>query len=107
NYVGVAIDGSYFPNSTRLLNGLNNAGSVRVGSDFDGVSDAIEGNVIAANHPFSELFPPPVAGSLPQEFMGVDVAADLSAERISLRGNTLINNNIPPLSYANGLGTGL
>jgi hypothetical protein len=96
NYVGMAVDGSFLTNATRLLNGLNSAGSVRIGSDFDGVSDSLEGNVLAGNFPFESTFPVPI-GSVPPEFIGYDVG-----ERVSLRGNTLINTSIAPFSYATG-----
>lgn len=52
------------------------------------MSDDLEANVIANNHPFPELFVDFTTDD-PPDFMGADVG-----ERISLRGNRLINNNL-------------
>lgn len=102
NYIGVGVDGkTLFTNATRLINGWGSTADVRIGSDFDGISDDLEGNVIAGNNPFSEIWPTP-AGQIPPEFMGVDVG-----ERVSLRGNTLMNASIAPFSYPNGQLTNL
>ncbi len=99
NYIGVAVDGStMLTNGTRLKNGWGNGAQVRIGSDFDGVSDAIEGNVIANNHPFPELFYDPNT-LVPPDFMGAD-----AGELISVRGNSLINNNLAPFSYEDHAG---
>ena len=85
NYIGVDVTGNYLTNGNRILNGLNNMGQVRMGSDFDGVSDDIEGNVIANYHPFDVMFPAPAGLPLP-EFMGIDVNAGVSAEMVSTPG---------------------
>jgi hypothetical protein len=99
NYFGVGIDGTtLFTNSTVVVDGIASGGDARIGSDFDGVSDAIEGNVIFMNYPFDALFPSPPLGPPPQ-FLAVDPGA-----RISLRGNKLVNNNLAPFSYADDLG---
>jgi len=101
NYVGVGVDGrTFFTNVTRLINGLGNGSSVQIGSDFDGVSDDVEANVIANNHPFDVFFPDPYYGGVtPPDFAGLD-----AGECASLRGNVLINNNSPPFSYADNTG---
>jgi hypothetical protein len=99
NYFGMAVDGvTRFTNSMKLFGGFTSSTTVRVGSDFDGVSDALEGNVIAMNYPFSTCFPNPAAPG-PPIFADIEPGA-----RVSLRGNTLIGNNSPWFSYANGNG---
>jgi hypothetical protein len=99
NYFGMAVDGATrFTNSMKLFGGFNSSTTVRIGSDFDGVSDDIEGNVIAMNYPFDLLFPTDLGHAPP-------IFADLAAgARVSLRGNRLIGNNILPFSYADNYG---
>lgn len=100
NYVGVGVDGTtMLTNGTRLINGLGSGSQVRIGSDFDGISDALEANVIANNHPFPGLFAD-FNTDIPPDFIGADVG-----QRISVRGNSLINNNLAPYSYADHFGT--
>jgi hypothetical protein len=97
NYIGLAVDGvTRFTNMMKVFNGFNSSSTVRFGSDFDGVSDALEGNVIAMNYPFDALYPNPLTVS-PPIFGNLSTGA-----RVSLRGNRLIGNNLPPFSYANG-----
>jgi hypothetical protein len=99
NYIGLAVDGvTRFTNSMKVFNGFNSSSTVQFGSDFDGVSDAVEGNVIAMNYPFDVLYPNPVSVA-PPIFGNLSTGA-----RVSLRGNRLIGNNIPPFSYAVGSG---
>src|SRR5262249_22987261 len=99
NYIGIGIDGiTRFTNSWPVFSGVNSTSTVQFGSDGDGVSDDIEGNVIAMNYPFDVLFPTPT--TLPVQIFG---RPDAGA-RLSLRGNKLIGNNIPPYSYADGTG---
>ena len=65
-------------------------GLIRMGSDFDGVSDALEANVIFNNYP-PELFP---ASDFPGPD-GVNFFDELNKNAtttISLRGNVLVNN---------------
>jgi hypothetical protein len=97
NYFGVATDGvTRFTNSMPLISGLSTMSTVRIGSDFDGVSDELEANVIAMNYPFDGLYPSPGPPG-PPRFAKLQVGS-----RVSLRGNQLIGNNIPPFSYADG-----
>jgi len=99
NYFGMAVDGvTRFTNSMKLFDKFNSSATVRIGSDFDSVSDDLEGNVIAMNYPFDALFPAPNA-TAPPIFGRVDAGA-----RISLRGNRLIGNNLAPFSFADGFG---
>lgn len=98
NYFGVGVDGvTRFTNSMKFVNNFNTTTTVRVGSDFDGVSDDLEANVISMNYPFDTLFPTP-------SFMTPQPFADSGAgARVSLRGNVLIGNDTPPFSFANRL----
>jgi hypothetical protein len=98
NYFGVRVDGvTRFTNSMKFISSFNNTATARIGSDFDGISDDLEANVISMNYPFDTLFPSPSA-MMPPPF------ADLGAgARLSLRGNVLIGNNIPPYSFENRL----
>ncbi len=50
NYFGVGVDGvTRFTNSMTVLGGLHSSTTMRFGSDFDGVSDDVEGNVVSMN----------------------------------------------------------
>ncbi|HEY4415164.1 MAG TPA: hypothetical protein VGO57_05680, partial [Verrucomicrobiae bacterium] len=102
NYFGLGGDGvTRFTNSMTLLGGLNSSTTLRLGSDFDGVSDAVEGNVISLNYPFDALYPSP-ASSSPPDFSIVQPGA-----AISFRGNTLLGAELMPFTYADGLGDNL
>ena len=102
NYFGVGADGvTRYTNSMRILGGFDGTTTAQFGSDFDGVSDDIEGNVIFMNNPFAELFPTPETSTVP-------MFATLSAgARASFRGNKWVNNNLVPFSYADGNGNRL
>jgi hypothetical protein len=98
NYYGVGIDGTTrFTNSMNIVDNFKNTATARFGSDFDGVSDAIEGNVIYMNNPFSVLFPN--GTGVPPSF-----SAFQSGAKVSVRGNKMVNNNVAPFSYANNTG---
>ena len=97
NYVGVAVDGvTPFDNVGTLVDGFGAASSGRIGSDFDGVSDAVEGNLLYNNHPFAVHYPTPV-GSLEPRLLVFDPGA-----RFSFRGNQTVNNDLLPFDYADG-----
>src|SRR5439155_15783742 len=70
----------------------------RMGSDFDGVSDALEANLIFNNYP-PELFP---ASGFPgpASLNFFDELNANAAPTISLRGNVLVNNFPAPVSPA-------
>jgi hypothetical protein len=96
NYFGVGVDGvTRFTNSMKVVNNFNSTSTARVGSDFDGLSDDLEANIISMNYPFETLFPSP-AGTTPPLFEDLGVGA-----RVSLRGNVLMGNNTPPFTFAN------
>ena len=95
NYFGISVDGlTQFTNSTTIVDNFKSGATAQFGSDLDGVSDAIEGNVIYMNNPF----PDPSTAVLPS-FSEYDKGA-----RVSLRGNKMVNNNLAPYSYADGFG---
>ncbi len=89
NYIGVGVDGTTrFTNGVPIVSGLT--ATARVGSDFDGVGDFEEGNMIFNNYPPS-LFK---GATLVRSFLeNVSEGAV-----ISMRGNTLVNNFTPPVS---------
>jgi hypothetical protein len=101
NYFGLATDGvTRFANSFRLLASLGNMSTVRIGSDFDGVSDYLEANVIAMNYPFDQIFPSPAPTNVLPAFGDLPIGC-----RLSFRGNQLLGNNTCPLTWANGSNT--
>jgi len=97
NYFGVAVDGvTRFTTSSKVFSDFPSSARVRIGSDFNGVSDELEGNIIAMNYPFGTLFPAPAKPG-PPSFADFEPGA-----QVSLRGNRLMGNNIVPFSYADG-----
>lgn len=99
NYFGVGVDGvTRFTNSMKLVNNFNSTSTGRIGSDFDGISDDLEANIISMNYPFDTLFPTPSPTAPPPGFVDLGPGA-----RLSVRGNVLIGNNIPPFSFENRL----
>jgi hypothetical protein len=89
NYIGIGIDGhTRFTNGVPVISGLT--ADARIGSNLDGRSDAVEGNLIYNHYP-AELFPP--------ENITTEFIANLGLNAVvSLRGNTLVNNFTPPAS---------
>ena len=101
NYFGIGVDGvTRFTNGVPVLNAAGGSAQFRFGSDFDGVSDALEGNLVYNNWP-AELFPAsewdPASGIIPVSdlnfFDELSVGAVLSA-----RGNVLVGNFPFPIS---------
>jgi hypothetical protein len=119
NYIGVAVDGvTRFTNANPIIDNFKNengiVGSAQFGSDFDGVSDDIEANVISMNYPFAILYPDPASQvPLPPAFLQSDtgvlitnngVGVIVPGPRVSVRGNKLMGNNLAPFSYADNNG---
>ncbi len=97
NYVGVAIDGvTRFTNSSRLIRLNTSTATGRVGSDFDGVGDSLEANLIFNNFPFDTAYPLPESEPPNTPVLVLDPGA-----RVSLRGNKTVGNNLIPYNYAN------
>jgi hypothetical protein len=103
NYVGIGVDGkTRFTNGVPVLNGTGAAAQYRIGSDVNGVSDAVEGNLMANNYPVS-LFPP---SGFQNQVDTLSFLDQLSAgSTVSLRGNSLINNFPFPASPARDNGS--
>ena len=96
NRYGIAVNGTRWTNSQNVI-GDSNIGStakLQFGSDFNGVSDAAEANIVYNNNPFSTIFPNPGAALAP-----VTLGADAGA-RVSVRGNVFVNNGLVPFDYA-------
>lgn len=102
NWFGVAVDGvTRFTNSATFVDTFGSQSTARFGSDFDGVSDALEGNLVFNNNPFATQFPDPSTGAEPRLLLLSPGA------RVSLRGNMLVNADLLPFAYADGSGGGL
>jgi hypothetical protein len=90
NYIGLGIDGrTRFTNAVPALNAAGGSAQYRFGSDFDGVSDDIEGNVVYNNWPNDIVFPTGAEGFFDELSTGGIVSA---------RGNAFVNNNPFPVS---------
>ena len=114
NYFGVAVDGlTRFTNSLVLVQSWgggssSQAATVRFGSDFDGVSDALEANLVYNNYPFAATYPNPSGSTPPTVFDGTGTPyfGGLNAGvQLSFRGNVTVGNDLLPFKYANGQGT--
>ncbi|MDA1277005.1 MAG: hypothetical protein O2960_23555 [Verrucomicrobia bacterium] len=96
NYFGIGVDGkTRFTTGVPIVSGQT--GNTRIGSDFDGVSDSIEGNWIFNNYPPDLL----TKDTVVRDFL--DGAG--SGALISLRGNRLVNNFAPPINPLRDDGT--
>ncbi len=90
NYFGLAVDGiTRFTNGVPALNATGGSAQYRFGSDFDGVSDALEANVVYNNWP-QDLFPTTGSESFFDELEAGGI--------VSARGNVLVNNFAFPTS---------
>jgi hypothetical protein len=97
NYFGLGVDGTTrFTNGVPVLDANGDFAQFRFGSDFDGISDALEGNVVYNNWP-PAMFPTTGSEGF---FTDLKVGAILSA-----RGNVLVNNFPFPKSPLAGGGT--
>jgi len=95
NYVWIGIDGqsavprSQFSSDIRLFS-IQKQSAIRVGSNFDGISDALEGNRVFNLGCQLEPCDPPM-----RAFIGLDESnndnAGADAARIVFRGNSLVN----------------
>ncbi len=96
NYIGVGINGTTrFTNGVPVLNASGSASTYQLGSNVDGISDSLEGNIVANNWPF-EFLSTLVTAADPASLSFFD---DLSSTGfISVRGNSFINNFSFPLT---------
>ncbi len=106
NRFGIAVDGTRWTNSCIIYDNIASTTKVQFGSDFDGVSDDLEANVVYNMYPFDEMFPTPTVASPPAFFFNA-VGNMQAGGRLSMRGNVLVNNNLVPHSFADGAGTRL
>ncbi|MGN6386193.1 MAG: hypothetical protein ACTHMT_08125, partial [Verrucomicrobiota bacterium] len=84
NYFGIGVDGqTRFTNGVPALNAAGNTAQYRFGSDIDGVSDDLEGNVVYNNWPADLQVP-----SGTEAFFDELSATGL----VSARGNIMVNN---------------
>lgn len=99
NFFGVGIDGqTRFTNAVPVLNAAGGAAQFRFGSNFDGVSDELEGNLVFNYWP-PELFGPEYLYPLnPAELGFFDELA--AGGLVSARGNTFVNDLAFPVSPA-------
>jgi hypothetical protein len=95
NRFGIGVDGTVWePNSFAIFGGLSldQGTQVRFGSDFNGVSDDLEANIVCDNTPFSTLYANPVGLTAPSLFQGMDSSNVTPDAWVSVRGNVLVNN---------------
>lgn len=96
NYVGVGIDGqTRFTNGVPIMNAPGDASSYRLGTDFDGVSDSLEGNLFANNWP-SNYLALYLTSADPASFSFFDGISPTAF--VSARGNSFMNNFSFPIS---------
>lgn len=96
NYIGVGIDGTTaFTNGVPAINASGGASSFRIGSNFDGVSDNLEGNVIANYFPADVIGLVDLAGN-PGNLSFFDEISTTGT--ISFRGNSTVNDFPFPVS---------
>ena len=88
NYFGVAVDGvTRFPGSFQILGMHFDGAKTRFGSDFDGVSDDLEANLVMNNHPFEN----PIV---------INPITARPGAIMSVRGNRFVNNFPLPVNVA-------
>jgi hypothetical protein len=98
NYIGIGVDGTTrFTNAVPALNASGGSAEYRFGSNFDGVSDELEGNVVYNNWPEGVVALQTLADA-PQNLNFFDELS--TGASISYRGNVLVNNFPLPVSPA-------
>jgi hypothetical protein len=96
NYIGVGVDGqTWFTNGVPAVNASGDHSQYRIGSDFNGVSDDLEGNVIFNNWP-NALFPANGFTAVADDLGFFDQLS--LGTLVSARGNSLVNNFPFPVS---------
>jgi hypothetical protein len=93
NRFGIGVDGTIWTNSSFYIGSFNlNSGTqLRFGSDFNGVSDDLEANIVYNNNEFSTLYPLPSADIAPS-FLRVLNSTTATDGWLSVRGNQFVNN---------------
>jgi hypothetical protein len=95
NRFGIANDGTRWTNNNfvALTARMNRSGrQIRFGSDFNGVSDALEANILYNNSTFADIYPVPFGSPVPSLF---DIYRRTTVQTdcwMSCRGNVMVNN---------------
>ncbi|MGA2660359.1 MAG: hypothetical protein ABSH34_22910 [Verrucomicrobiota bacterium] len=95
NRFGIAVDGTPWVNNSFTIFGglsLNQGTQVRFGSDFNGVSDGLEANIVYNNNVFSTVYPAPAGSTAPSLFQGMNSSSVTTDAWVSVRGNVFVNN---------------
>jgi hypothetical protein len=95
NRFGIALNGTVWTNNSFCIFGglkLDQGTQVRFGSDFNGVSDALEANIVYNNNVFSDMFSP--GDNTPSLFQGMGSSDVQNGPDgwVSVRGNVLVDN---------------
>jgi len=107
NWFGLAVDGvTTFTNTCVFLYNPPASAQIQFGSDFDGVSDALEANHLYSNNPFDYIYNNLLAsgGTPPTPLIGKPNSPLNVGVRLSFRGNVTVNNGLLPFSYADNAG---
>ncbi len=93
NRFGIAGNGTIWTNNAFYIGSfrLDQGSQVRFGSDFNGVSDALEANVVYNNNTFTNLYPDPTMGIARSLFAVLNNTAATDGW-LSVRGNKFVNN---------------
>lgn len=94
NRFGIANDGTRWTNCSFTIGSfsMDQGSQIRFGTDGNGVSDALEANVVYNNNVFSELYPTPTS-SLPGSMFQVLGSSGVKTDAwLSVRGNVMVNN---------------
>jgi hypothetical protein len=93
NRFGIAVDGTIWTNNASFIGEfrMDQGTQFRFGSDFNGVSDALEANVVYDNNDFATLFPSPSTEVAPS-FLKVMNNVAATDGWTSIRGNKLVNS---------------
>ena len=98
NRFGIAVDGTVWTNNSYTIGGFSFGGGtqIRFGSDYNGVSDELEANLVYNNNVFGTLFSIPSAVTPISLFSGTrdGVSAQKDAWW-SIRGNVMVDNFAP------------
>jgi hypothetical protein len=93
NRFGIAVNGTIWTNNAGYLGewAMQSGSQVRFGSDFNGVSDALEANEVHNNNDFDTLYPSPPT-SVATSFIRVMNNIAATDGWTSIRGNKFANN---------------
>lgn len=107
NYFGLGVNGiTRFTNGgpvMELVETFQGAAipvTAQFGSDFNGVSDALEANVISWNYPFATLYPNPAVPGFNGKFRFANIDP---GDVLAVRGNKFVGMETPPFTYYGGL----